>query len=360
MTEGAVEMPVGTPSRQAVKCTLAADAEATLMSVRMMMTRKLQQGERTPPAVRSEICHLAALKDRPTNQEIQNAVATKFGVTVSLRTISRICAEARLPTSSKASRSGSGVTRFSDSNMELSGHWPNLRLEAQKISLQLRVPLPQLLEFPWLYPQNPGLRFTSGKRGLAIILAMEEEALFLSLRKHLSRDPAWRLLREWQRTAGGVAGGLQKLCRWVEEQPEVENRQWLDDLAIERGETGLTRHFIRSLVLLVAEAACSWRESTTAWEVLGPNTQRESWVLNWVYQLSSFVAVAAASERDSLEEVQALHQQLAARMRSLELVAAAGTQWLKLEEIARELNQELERIANLALFPGQCDLCSGR
>ena len=117
----------------------------------------MKPGEPTPKAARAQVCGLAALIPRPTNEVIKEQVKMRLGIELSLRTIGRICGEAGLPTSS---RSNSGRSERLSSQMEQSGHWPNMRLTAKDLSGQLSLSLPQMLEFPWFSPRNEKLLVT--------------------------------------------------------------------------------------------------------------------------------------------------------------------------------------------------------
>ena len=315
----------------------------------------MKKGERTPKAVKTQILKMARSIPRPTNQVIKEQVEHRFDIEISDRTIYRICEKEGLSTRSKPA----DITQAWAAQMEQSGHWPNLRRMAQDLSAQLSVHLPQLLGFPWFHPRNPNLELYPGENGIVAGHTMEEDALFLALWEHLPRHKVLALLNDWKGTAGKVARTLNELCNWVEEQPEVSSRGWLSEEEINRGEVGLTRYFSKSLVLVLAEEMFRPLQGSSNWEVLEPNAQRDTYLLNWVWNGSSFVPVAASDKRGELEDVKALHQDLAARMRSLDIIQALAKELLKLKQITVELKKELDRIGNLALFPGRCSLCTG-
>ena len=114
-----------------------------------MPLRDIKPGERTPGAVRVEVCRLAEMKPRPINRVIREQVAMKLGVNVSYRSIRRFCEEAELPTSSLSRKPEASISETRSILMEQSGHWPKLRQMAEKISAHLSLPLTQALQFPW-------------------------------------------------------------------------------------------------------------------------------------------------------------------------------------------------------------------
>ena len=120
----------------------------------------------------------------------------------------------------------------------------------------------------------------------------------------------------------------------------------------------MTRYFSKSLALDSAEGICFPHQNSSSWDISEANSRRDTNVLNWVGNGNIFVLVAASQERGELEDIEALYQELATRIRSLDLIQPIGKEWLKLEEITVELKKELDRIANLALFPGRCSLCA--
>ena len=187
----------------------------------------MPSGEPVPPAARAEVCRLAGMKPRPINRVIQEQVKMKYGVVVSPRSIGRFCKEAGLPARSRSIKPEAGITQTWATVMHQSGHWPNLRQMAEKISAHLFLPLTQALQFPWSYPLNPALRLTPGEEGLATALSIQEEVVFTSLVEHLPGHKAWALLSDWKSTAGNLASALNDLCSWVEEQPEVSGWRWL-------------------------------------------------------------------------------------------------------------------------------------
>ena len=187
---------------------------------------------------------------------------------------------------------------------------------------------------------------------------MKEDALFLALWEHLPRHKALAFLNDWKSTAGNVASALNDLCTWIEEQPEVSGREWLGEEEIDGGEVGLTRYFSKSLVLVLAEEMFHPRQGSSDWEVLEPYSQRETYLLNWVRNGSSFVHVAASQERGELEDLTALHQVLLVRMQSSDIFQAICKEGLKREGIAVKLKKELDHIANLAQITGRCSLCA--
>ena len=315
----------------------------------------MDRGEHTSEPGRTAVRRLAGKSPRPTNKEMRLWIKDKFGVKISDRMIYAICQRAELPTSS---RSTSVINQPRDTQMEASGHWPNLRQTARELSTQLFLPLTQILQFPWSYSLNANLLFIPGKAGVTVGLSIEEEALFISLQEHLPRHRAWVLLSDWKSSAENIARGLNDLCGWVEEQPEVSGRQWLNEEEINRGEVGLTCYFSKSLALDSAEEVCSPQTGSSNWEILGANSQRETYLLNWVRNGSSFVHVAASWERKELEEVKALHQQMSAGVRSLDIIQAICKEGRKSEGIALKLKKELDYITNFAQFTGRCSLCA--
>ena len=316
---------------------------------------EMKPGEPTPKEAKILICKLAASNPRPTNRAIRVKVESKFGVTLSDRTIRRICEREGLPTSTKPQP---GISQQLSSQMELSGHWPNLRRTAEGISAQLFTSFPQMLGFPWFSSPNERLRFTNEGGGRSARLSIEEENLFKGLREHDPGDKAWVLLDEWKRGVGKIETGLNALCTWVMGQPEVRGRQWLSESELESEKSGLTEYFPRSLALEAAEVACGLHHNTD-WESLGPNSRRNSWLLNLVRDGSSFVPVAVGLNGPTLDGIKEMHQKLLTRINSLKQPQAIRAEWLELEDIANELSLELDRISNLALFPGTCFLCAG-
>ena len=315
----------------------------------------MKNGERTPRAVRTQIIKMAGSIPRPTNKAIKAHVEHRFDIKISDRTIYRICEKAGLATRSKPA----DITHSWAAQMEQSGHWPNLRRMAQDLAAQLPVALPKLLGFPWFYPKNENLLLFPGEKGIVAGHTMEADALFLALWEHLPKHKALALLGDWKCTTSNIASGLSDLCSWVEEQPEVSGWRCLSEEEIDRGDVGLTHYFSKSLALDSAEGVCFPHQNSSSWDISEANSRRDTYVLNWVGNGNIFVLVAASQEKEELEDVKALHQELASRMRSLELTQPIGQEWLKLERVIVELKKELERIAILALFPGRCNLCIG-
>ena len=130
------------------------------------------------------------------------------------------------------------------------------------------------------------------------------------------------------------------------------------DLDTEAG--GLTDYFAKSFVLQAAEEACGLPRNGYGWEISAPNAKRKSWLLRWVRNDSSFVPIAVGLDGPALDGIKELHHDILVRIKSLEETQAIRAEWLELEGITKELAKKLDRIANLALFPKNCILCSGR
>ncbi len=317
----------------------------------------MKMGENTPKPVRMAVCRLADQSPRPTNKKIREWVEDNLGIEISDKTVYNICQQAGLPTSSKTTSSDKQPT---DTQMEASGHWPNLRQTARDLSAQLFLPLTQILQFPWFYSLNGNLQLTPLEEGITIGFSIDEKPLFISLKEHLPRHKALALYRDWKSTASNIASDLNDLCGWAEAQPEVSARKWLSEEEIDRGKVGLSHYFSRSLALDSAEGVCSPHQSGSNWDQRPPNSLRKTHVLNWERNASSsFVTIAASRKAGELGDIQALHQELLVRMKSLDLTQAIGKKWLKIQGISVELKKELDIVANLALFPGRCSLCAG-
>ena len=146
----------------------------------------------------------------------------------------------------------------------------------------------------------------------------------------------------------GPAPGKMRL------RPSVQKEA---DLDTEAG--GLTDYFAKSLVLEAAEEACGLPRNGYGWEISAPNTKRKSWLLRRVRNGSSFVPVAVGPDGPALDGIKELHQKELVRIKSLKQSKAIRAEWLELEGITTALAKELDRIANLALFPNKCILCTG-
>ena len=314
----------------------------------------MKSGDPTPKEARILIRKLAASTPRLTNKAIRERVKRKLAVDLSYRTIRRICENAGLPTSIKPI---AVIPQQLASQMELSGHWPNLRRTAGELTGQLSVPLSQLLGFSFS-PRNEKLRITPERGKVTASHSIEEETLFLGLRKHLPTDKAWPLLNRWKRTVGDITNSLDYLCSRATR--EVRGHRWLNEVDLDSEEGGLTDYFAKSLVLEAVEDACGLPRNGYDWEISALNAKRKSWLLRWVRNGSSFVPIAVGPDGPALDGIKELHHDILVRIQSLEETQAIRAEWLELEGIITALAKELDRIANLALFPKNCILCSGR
>ena len=160
----------------------------------------------------------------------------RLGVELSFRTISRICKGAGLPTSSKPNP---GRSEPLSTQMELSGHWPNLRLTAKDFSGQLSVFLPQILAFPWFFQRNDKLLMTNDRGKFKVDHSIDEENLFLGLREHLPKDKAFNLFTFGKTGVGNIATSLDSLC--ARAKREVRGHQWVAEEDLDAGVAGLLR-----------------------------------------------------------------------------------------------------------------------
>ena len=66
-----------------------------------------------------------------------------------------------------------------------------------------------------------------------------------------------------------------------------------------------------------------------------------------------------ASNREELEELATLHGELRRRAKDLFETKDIGTEYRWATEAAEALTKELDRVSNLATFPGRCELNCG-
>lgn len=247
----------------------------------------------------------------------------------------------------------------SSRQMEQSGHWPGLRQAARTLQRQLDAPLPEQLGFPWMYPGNSALRLTFNREEVTVRLAVEDDVIFQVLKVHLPEDSAWDLLTDWEKAVGDMAKRLVRLVDLVKEQPETSDKPWVAGVEGNSIELGLTDWFAKTVALKAAETVCDADFSSYEWEYLEPLPERRPWVLRRVRDGSSYIDVAFASSREGLEELAALHGELQRRAEDFIETKAIATESQRVTDVTKALTKELDRVSNLALFPGRCRLCGG-
>lgn len=160
----------------------------------------------------------------------------------------------------------------------------------------------------------------------------------------------WTLLADWKAAVSELTKGLTRLSDWVREQDEIKERRWLSEEEFKRGEPGVTEWFARTLTLDAAEEACQSRRSWKEWEIVAAPGDRTCWTLQLLHLGTGIVGVAISPSQAELDGLKQVYS-------TLPEADAVGGECRRITETSRALDKELERISNLAAFPGTCNLC---
>ncbi|MFC1944612.1 hypothetical protein ACFLX5_03875 [Chloroflexota bacterium] len=247
--------------------------------------------------------------------------------------------------------------------MEQSGHWPRLRQTARKLQEQLSAPLDQLLGFSRWRDHNPALTLVSAGQDLTVTLQVEQEVLYDALKCHLPDDRAWSLLDEWKTKVKDISQGLERLCAWVRQQQEMKGKQWLSREESFLEALGLTDQFTKLIVKNSVEDAYFNRSVEDTFYRSCMEKEYEQRLLQGGNRhelvCQDAYVIAVSEDSGELEDLKHLHKDLRDRIRDIPELKALLKAYREREEVKEALDKELDRIANLAIFPRICDLCRG-
>ena len=84
---------------------------------------------------------------------------------------------------------------------------------------------------------------------------------------------------------------------------------------------------------------------------------QKTWALRWHRDSSSFVRLASGETRQEMEGLENLHGSIAQRVQRSSQIEMIAEKYASIEEMARSVTGDLQRIGNLTSFPRACDLC---